>query len=94
MPKNTTDPLEKLVAETLDRWKIIYICPDQINDSSGRPRLDFYVPSWDMYIECKAWGSSRLHKQVEEVNNCIVLIGMKATERFCMLLDYWEAKKK
>lgn len=86
LPKNTNDPLEMLVAKTLDHLEIRYVCPDSDKGFSTLKKLDFFIPDWNLYIECKAWGSARLHKQVEEVNNCIVLIGLAATARFCEML--------
>lgn len=87
--KYTNDPLEILVAKTLDKLGIEYTCPDQLKESIT---LDFYIPRWNLYIECKAWGSYRLHKQVEDVNNCIVLIGLDATKLFCNMLIKKEAE--
>lgn len=86
MPKNTNDPLELMVAQTLDSCGIAYSCPDQ--EKWGKPgeRLDFYVPLWSTYIEVKMYGTARIHPQVEGVSNCIVLIGIMAVTHFCNLL--------
>ncbi len=86
MAKNTTDPLELMVARTLDECSIGYRCPDQEKWGVFGSRLDFYIPLWDIYIECKAWGTPRIHPQVENVNNCIILTGLAATARFCDLV--------
>lgn len=92
--KNTNDPLELYVSLALDRLGIAYCCPDQMRPNMHTmPPLDFYLPELQIYIECKAWGSARIHRQVEEVNNCIVLIGMEATKLFCAGLERINSNK-
>lgn len=81
--KHTNDPLEQKISKTLDSLKIEYNCPDQMK---GNGRLDFYLPFYDIYIECKAHSSPRLHEQINGNSNVIVLIGEKSVNLFCNLL--------
>lgn len=78
--------LKNQVSKSLKRNKLIYICPSYLE--SDLVRLDFYLPVWDMYIECKVPGMNNpIKHQVDRVHNCIVLVGLDATNRFCNLLD-------
>lgn len=64
------DLVEKPIAQMLERLGIEYE-HDNIK-SSG---LDFYLPSYDIYIECKQFFSERIYRQTRDKRNVIVVQG-------------------
>lgn len=85
---NMRCPLEAQVESTLDDLAIHYVRPDRIAETKRGAMLplDFYIPQWGLYIEVKAWGTDRIHPQIERVSNGFVVIGPIATQKFCDML--------
>ena len=75
-PKLILDPVERSIAELLNSLKINYI-----HDSEkGSGNLDFYLPDHDLHIECKAFYSERIIKQIKDKRNVIVVQGYKSAD--------------
>ncbi len=67
------DPIERIIADGLDRAGISYVCP------SG---LDFYLPSHGIHIEAKQFSTPRTEKQMSREGNVIVVQGRQAASIF------------
>lgn len=84
---SNSDSLESAVAKALTSAGIQFTRPDR--DAGVTSTLDFFVPSWHTYIECKAHSCERLHNQCENRlphTGVIVLIGKNAVEAFTQYL--------
>lgn len=81
-----TDPLEKLVAECLKRHRIDYI-HEVASPTLNNKSLDFYLPAYGLYIECKRFHTDRLKYQIEGLTNVLVIQGMEGVVGFTKLLD-------
>jgi len=78
-------PLEKLVAEALTRANIKWIHEPPLPHTLRR--IDFYLPDYNVYIEVKSFYSSkRIHEQLSNVQNSILIVGYKAVEAFICLI--------
>lgn len=66
-----TDPLELDVAQMLREKHIPFVHESQNKDQ----RLDFYLPDYDVYIECKQFHSDRVLEQLRSQRNVILLQG-------------------
>lgn len=71
------DPVEKVIADALDAVGIAHIREVAPNGPNGRS-LDFYVPSWGIYIECKRYHAGRVVHQMASVPDILVAQGMPA----------------
>ena len=71
------DPLEMEVARILDEARVAYIH----ESSSPHQRLDFYLPAYGVYIECKAYSTDRTAEQIKD-KKVIVLQTMEAVKTF------------
>ncbi len=80
-----TDPVEKMVAEVLSVAGIEFIHGS--GGSEGTKGLDFYLPDFDIYIECKRMHTPRTCEQMSRVDNVIVIQGMKAAITFLHLVE-------
>lgn len=67
------DPVEEFVACTLIHLGIDY----KSNVKVGDRELDFYLPDYDIYIECKQFYTPRILDQMSEVENVIVVQGLE-----------------
>jgi hypothetical protein len=74
-----TDPVEGAVASALDNAGFHY-------DSPADNGLDFFVVGMDTYIECKAYYTDRILKQMKLTKNIIVIQGIGAALAFAALL--------
>ena len=82
MPRNITDPVEKIVARALDFHAI-----DFLHESENKEqRLDFYLPKRDLFIECKQFHTDRIDDQVKGMTNVLIIQGMAAAKAFEDLL--------
>ena len=61
-----TDPVEKLVAEALEKAGIQFITPDQNHPLSVG--LDFYIQQYDLHIECKRFHTYRISEQMSRAS--------------------------
>lgn len=73
------DPVEAKIAEGLDDAGIKYDRPEN--------GLDFYLPAFDTYIECKAMYSARILDQMQRAPNIIVIQGIGAAKTFASMLS-------
>lgn len=73
-----TDPVEQIIAETLRDNSIEFIHDSQ----GGTNGLDFYLPNYDTYIECKRFHSQRIADQMARVESVIAIQGMAAANFF------------
>lgn len=78
-----TDPIEKIVADALDRAGIQYACGGDEPNCNG---LDFYLKGRDTFIECKAYHTPRITEQMSRASNVIAIQGRKAAEVFAEIL--------
>lgn len=54
--------------------------------------LDFYIPSLDLYIECKQFHSNRISDQMGRVPNIIAIQGKQAAYAFYTMVALKTAK--
>lgn len=76
------DPVERIIAEALTAKGIRFI-----HDGHGattEKNLDFYLPDYDVYIECKQAHSDRSSEQLKRHPNIILIQGMEAARFFSM----------
>lgn len=72
-----TDPMERLIAEALDKAGIAWL---HENDPGNAARLDFYLPDHDLYIEVKRLASERSGDQLKRADNVVLVQGKAAVE--------------
>jgi hypothetical protein len=76
-----TDPVEKVIADALDTAGYIYIV------GTEHKALDFYLPDFDIWIECKRFHSPRIDDQLSRRPNIILIQGMEAALAFNAMLN-------
>jgi hypothetical protein len=74
------DPLDQQVMDALDKIGVEYV-----HETQGAA-LDFYLPTFDIHIECKAFHTDRINKQLRDNPNVIVIQSLKAAHAFYSLL--------
>ena len=79
------DPIEKIVADTLDAFGIAYHADGEKGNQDKR--LDFYLPHHDLFIECKQFHTKRTADQLTRHENVIVIQGKKAALFFKSLIE-------
>ncbi len=80
-----TDPVEARVAHALKRagYEFEYEKPTKTNVTVGTSRrIDFYVPSLDLWIECKRFWTSRTERQLHGLDNVLLIQGLPAAIAF------------
>lgn len=77
------DPMERLIADALDRAGIRYLT-DEGGDNPSR--LDFALPDYGVEIEVKRFHTERMTKQMARVENVIVAQGEIAVRFLAELL--------
>lgn len=79
------DPVEAIVADALDDAGIDYIHESERN--GVYQNVDFYLPGYDIWIECKAFPcGKRVAKQLADKENIILIQGREAAEGFRRLI--------
>ena len=78
LSKYITDPIERIVAEGLERAGLPFL--------HGDHTPDFYVPSLDLEIEVKQFYSPRAIRQLEGKTNIILIQGREAAEAFVKMI--------
>lgn len=76
------DPVEAMVAKTLNRHNVYY------TRGNHSQRLDFHLPVFGVYIECKRYHTDRIEEQTKGMTNVIIIQGMEAARAFDDLLTY------
>ena len=74
-----TDPVERIVADALDRAGVVY-------ETTNSLELDFYLPSYEIYIEVKQYHSPRISEQMSRDANVIAIQGIEAARAFADLV--------
>jgi hypothetical protein len=75
---STDDPIERIVSDALCSAGYAFESPAFLDE--GRTSLDFKVG--DVFIECKAYHSDRISKQMARAENVIAIQGRAAAEWF------------
>lgn len=75
------DPVELTVAEGLTQAGVKFE-----RDTPRCHRLDFYLPDYDVYIECKQFHTPRVLEQMSRVRNIIVVQGLTSARCLASLL--------
>ena len=81
MPKRKPipDPVEELVELALRQAGITF---------ERKPGgLDFYLPTFQTYIECKQFYTARVLKQLAGTRNVILIQGMPAARAFAAMIN-------
>ncbi len=76
-----TDLVERIIAEGLTAKGIRFI-HDGMDGVTTEKHLDFYLPDYDVYIECKQFHSDRSSKQLKRHLNIILIQGLEAARFF------------
>lgn len=74
-----TDPIEKIIAGALSERRVTFEVPTE--------GLDFYLPAFDTFIECKQFHSARIARQMSLASNVIAIQGRGAAVAFATLLE-------
>ena len=77
--KNITDPVEYVVAVALNAANVRFVHETQNKDLCKS--LDFYLPDFDVFIECKRFSCDRTANQIMG-REVILIQGMKAAQAF------------
>lgn len=80
MIKQINDPVERVVANGLDKSGIRYI------HSAPHPALDFYLPDLNLHIECKRFSTHRIAEQMSRFDQVIAVQGLEAAIQFAKWL--------
>ena len=81
--RTINDPVEKVVAYALTKRDIEFS-----HEKDGKIKgqnLDFYLPKYDIFIECKAFSTPRTSKQIED-KKVIVIQSIEAAKAFADML--------
>lgn len=80
--KQLTCPLENKVRQRLTDAGIAFI-EEEHNDC----QLDFYLPTYGVYIEVKSGHTPRSDKQLQRAPNIIMIQGSQSVDLFCDMLE-------
>lgn len=78
------DPIEDIVEVGLRRAGIAFT-----RDGEADLPLDFYLPEFGVYIECKQFSTPRKADQIEGVDNVIVIQGKTAAKLFADAISHY-----
>lgn len=79
-----TDPMEKIIAEALDRANIRYTTGYGGGNAVG---LDFHLLDSDVHVEVKQFHTPRIAEQMSRAPNVIALQGEVAVRLFASLIS-------
>ena len=77
-----SDHLEKKVAEALEEVGIEFIHESESKEQA----LDFYLPSFDVFIEIKQFHADRISRQMLSKDDVIAVQGMKSVNLLVEML--------
>lgn len=80
--KTINDPVEKEVAKALEAAGI-----DYLHERDNGRRIDFYLPEFDLLIECKHSYTERTDACLQKNRNIILIQGIDAARTFYKLLN-------
>lgn len=78
------DPIERIIQVALEAAMIEYVLEGEV-PSAGQT-LDFWLPAFGLYIECKQYHTPRIADQMSRAPNIIVLQGRASAEFFANAL--------
>ena len=78
-----TDHLEEAIAKALDTVGIDYVHESENN----KQVLDFYLPSFDVYLEVKQYHADRIARQMSTQDNVIAIQGIKSLNFLIIILN-------
>jgi len=76
-------PNEQIISDALRKSGLDYVFESQA--PNGR-KIDFYIPSLDLYIEAKNHSTPRTEGQISGLTNVIVVQGVPAAQAFSILI--------
>jgi hypothetical protein len=79
----TDDPMEMIIADGLKRAGISFVHESDNKSQS----LDFSLPDFGVYIECKQFPTDRTSAQIAPFPNVIVIQGRASAYAFASLID-------
>lgn len=80
----TDDPMELIIADGLKRAGIRFV-----HESDNKSQcLDFSLPDFGIYIECKQFPTERTSAQIAPFPNVIVIQGREAAHTFAKLIAH------
>lgn len=79
-----TDPVEIIIKDALADAGIAFT----IDGEKGHPDrgLDFYLPLFDLHIECKRMHTDRIAEQCSRFEDVIVVQGIEAAKTFAAFI--------
>ena len=77
------DPVEAIIAQALTKAWVEYVREDDPRSLN----LDFYLPEFDIHIECKRFHSPRISGQMARTTNIIVVQGIEAARVFAQMIE-------
>ena len=87
------NPLESVFEGFLGRYGIKFTRPEREQGGNGpNGSLDYFLPDYGLLVELKAWSCERLHRQIGDRQNVMVLVGMDAVLGFGHILLSLEKK--
>lgn len=82
MSQKITDPVEKVVSLGLIKAGIKFQHESEQNSNAYLQSLDFFLPEYGIYLECKRFHTDRISDQMSRSDNVIAIQGMGAAEFF------------
>lgn len=84
MPREISDPIEKIVAAGLTAAGIRFVHETESKDLTLA--LDFYLPDFCIFVECKQFWSGGLSDQMKRASNVIAIQGRSAAHAFVAMI--------
>lgn len=84
MRREISDPIEKIVADGLAAAGIRFVHESESKDRTFA--LDFYLPDFCIFIECKQFWSAGLSEQMKRCPNTIAIQGREAAHTFARMI--------
>lgn len=81
--RDIKDPVEKDVAEALTVASVRFVHESEMKNEGGN--LDFYLPDYDCYVECKAYYTERTAEQIKG-KQVILVQGYQAAKALVAIL--------
>lgn len=91
VPPPLKDPLEVMVEAALSHARVRFKREGESHEGS-RIELDFYLPDFDTYIECKAYHTPRTCIMLEKTPRVIVVQSLAAANAFAALITIGEMR--
>jgi hypothetical protein len=79
-----SDPIEQIIADGLDAAGIRFVHESKAKELTLS--LDFYLPDFCIFIECKQFWSENLNNQMQRASNIIAIQGRAAAYAFAAMV--------